>query len=357
MRYIERARARAAQLAENRHALILGIESSCDETAFSLVQDGRTELGSSLITQISVHTQFGGVVPEIASRMHVSAMDDLLGRALANAGKKLSDIDAVAVTYGPGLVGALLTGVSYAKSLAYAMDVPVIPVNHIEGHVSANYVAHPDMEPPFVCLVASGGHSHIVLVEEYGRYRLLGHTVDDAAGEAFDKVARVLGLPYPGGPARDALAEEGDPHAYAFPRPAAGDRYDFSFSGIKTAAVNRLHRAEQTGESVSRADFAASFRECVADTLAQRAALAARDHGIKTLACAGGVAANSRLRSCLEAYGKKYGLRVFLPPRAMCTDNAVMIASAGFYTLLRGGVGDLSLNAVPSIDMFSEERG
>ena len=354
--YEARARERARALAGTGHALILGIESSCDETAFSVVRDGRTELGSALYSQIASHRPFGGVVPEIASRMHVSALDGLLNEALKNAGVSLKEIDAVAVTYGPGLVGALLTGVSYAKALAYGAGLPIVPVNHIEGHVSANYVAHPDIAPPFVCLVASGGHSHIVLVSEYGKYRLLGRTLDDAAGEAFDKVARVLGLPYPGGPALDRLADGGDPGRYRFPKPEAGDGCDFSFSGLKTAAINALHRSQQAGEEIDRADFAASFRECVAQTLARRAVKAALLSGADTLAAAGGVAANSRLRECLLREAEKHGMRVFLPPVPLCTDNAVMIASAGYFALMRGCTAGLSLNAMPSIDMFREER-
>ena len=354
--YEERARERARAFAQGGHALILGIESSCDETAFSVVRDGREELGSSLYSQIASHRPFGGVVPEIASRMHVSALDALLDEALKNAGVSLRDIDAVAVTYGPGLVGALLTGVSYAKALAYAADKPLVPVNHIEGHVSANYVVHPDMEPPFVCLVASGGHSHIVYVSEYGKYRLLGRTLDDAAGEAFDKVARVLGLPYPGGPALDALAEGGDPARYRFPKPEVGDGCDFSFSGLKTAAINALHRARQAGEEIDEKDFAASFRECVAQALARRAVKGALLSGADALAAAGGVAANSRLRSCLAEEAERHGMRLYLPPVKLCTDNAVMVASAGYFALMRGAAAPLSLNARPSIDMFGEER-
>jgi len=355
--YAECAKARVEELKKQGRAVILGVESSCDETAISIVDSGRRELGSALASQIDTHTVYGGVVPEIASRMHVSALDPLLDQALERANLTLDDIDAVAVTYGPGLVGALLTGLSWAKALAYGRNLPLIAVNHIEGHVSANYVAHPDLEPPFVCLVASGGHSHIVLVEKYGEYRLLGRTIDDAAGEAFDKVARVLGLPYPGGPRLDALADEGDDSRYTFPRPVAGGAYDFSFSGIKTAAINQLHRAEQTGEPVHQADFAASFRRAVSGTLAQQAVSAALETGAKRVAAAGGVAANSLLRRELERLGREAGLEVFLPPRSLCTDNAVMIASAGFYSMLAGDAAGLELNARPSIDMFGEQKG
>jgi len=239
LKYESRMAEKARILREKGHARILAVESSCDETAIAIVEDGRIERANAIASQIDTHALYGGVVPEIASRMHVEAIDPLLEKALEEAGCTLDDIDAIAVTYGPGLVGALLTGVSWAKALAYARDLPLIPVNHIEGHVSANYIAHPDLEPPFVCLVASGGHSHIVAVDHYGQYRLIGQTTDDAAGEAFDKVARVLSIPYPGGPLLDKLADEGDDHAYKFPRPHTDGKYDFSFSGLKTAVINQ----------------------------------------------------------------------------------------------------------------------
>ena len=239
---------------------MLAIESSCDETAIAIVENGRTVRANAIATQIDVHALYGGVVPEIASRMHVEAIDPLLDAALSEANMTLDDVDAIAVTYGPGLVGALLTGVSWAKALAYARDLPLIPVNHIEGHVSANYVAHPDLEPPFVCLVASGGHSHIVNVTRFGSYELLGGTTDDAAGEAFDKVARVLNIPYPGGPLLDKLADEGNEHAYKFPRPHTEGKYDFSFSGLKTAVINQAHNLRQQGIEIDAKDWAASFR-------------------------------------------------------------------------------------------------
>ena len=331
---------------------ILAIESSCDETAVAIVRDGREILANCILSQIDRHALFGGVVPEIASRMHVEALDPLVDEALSRANMALSDLDAVAVTHGPGLVGALLTGVSYAKALAYALGVPLAAVNHIEGHVSANYLAHPELEPPFMCLVASGGHSHVILVERYGAYRLLGQTLDDAAGEAFDKVARVLGIPYPGGPLLDRLAEEGDDGRYRFPHPRTDGPYDFSFSGLKTAVVNRAHNLRQLGEEIVPADFAASFRRAVVDMLVEKSVRAAADLGVKRLAAAGGVAANRLLRRELARRGEAAGLEVFLPPVELCTDNAAMIASAAYYRLLDGEVAGLGLNALPSIRMF-----
>ena len=350
--YDTEMRRKADILREKGHARILAVESSCDETAIAVVEDGRVARANAIASQIDVHALYGGVVPEIASRMHVEAIDPLLDHALREADVTLDDIDAVAVTYGPGLVGALLTGVSWAKSLAYARGLPIIPVNHIEGHVSANYVAHPELEPPFVCLVASGGHSHIVSVEHYGSYRLLGQTTDDAAGEAFDKVARVLDIPYPGGPLLDKLADTGDDHAYKFPRPHTEGKYDFSFSGLKTAVINQAHHLRQSGGEIVAKDFAASFRRSVVDLLVDKTLLAARDAGAKQLAVAGGVAANSLLRSELERRGTAAGMCVFMPPKKLCTDNAVMIGAAGFYTLMSGKTAGLDLNALPSLRMF-----
>ena len=350
--YEARMREKADALRQKGHARILAVESSCDETAIAIVDDGRIERANAIASQIDVHALYGGVVPEIASRMHVEAIDPLLEMALEQANCTLDEIDAIAVTYGPGLVGALLTGVSWAKALAYARDLPLIPVNHIEGHVSANYVAHPDLEPPFVCLVASGGHSHIVAVEHYGSYRLLGQTTDDAAGEAFDKVARVLSIPYPGGPLLDRLADEGDDHAYKFPRPHTEGKYDFSFSGLKTAVINQAHNLRQQGLEIDAKDFAASFRRSVVDLLVDKTLLAARDAGAAQLAVAGGVAANSLLRRELVRRGEAAGLQVFLPPKRLCTDNAVMIGAAGFYSLMAGELAQLSLNALPSLRMF-----
>lgn len=344
---------RVEALRKAHSATILAFESSCDETAVAIVRDGRKILANQILSQIDRHAVFGGVVPEIASRMHVEALDPLLDAALDEAGMTLADIDAVAVTCGPGLVGALLTGVSYAKALAYARGLPLVAVNHIEGHVSANYLAHPDLEPPFACLVASGGHSHIVLVEHYGEYRLLGQTLDDAAGEAFDKVARVLDIPYPGGPLLDKLAEEGDERRYTFPHPHTPGRYDFSFSGLKTAVINQAHTIRQQGGEIAAADFAASFRRAVVDALVEKSVAAAVEAGATALAAAGGVAANRLLRRELERRGAQAGLRVFLPPAALCTDNAAMIGSAAFYRLMRGETAQLDLNALPSLSMFA----
>ena len=350
--YAARSRAKAEDLRRRGEALILSVESSCDETAVAVVRNGREQLANAIASQIDTHALYGGVVPEIASRMHVEAIDPLLDAALEEAGVSLSDIDAVGVTYGPGLVGALLTGVSWAKALAYAMDVPLIGVNHIEGHVSANYIAHPDLEPPFVCLVASGGHSHILNVTRYGEYELLGQTTDDAAGEAFDKVARVLDIPYPGGPLLDKLADEGDDRAYKFPHPHTQGKYDFSFSGLKTAVINQAHNLRQQGVEIDAKNFAASFRRSVVDLLVDKTVAAARDTGARRLAVAGGVAANSLLRSELRRRGERAGLQVFIPPKNLCTDNAVMIGSAAFYRLMAGEVAGLDLNAVPALRMI-----
>ena len=348
----ETARTAAEELIRRGHARILAIESSCDETAAAVVEDGRRLVSSVIASQIDMHALYGGVVPEIASRMHVEALDPLCDQALLQAGMTVGDIDAVAVTYGPGLVGALLTGVAWAKAFAYARDLPLVPVNHIEGHVSANYIAHPDLEPPFICLVASGGHSHIVRVSDYGCYDILGGTTDDAAGEAFDKVARVLDIPYPGGPLLDKLAEEGDDHAYHFPRVVTPRPYDFSFSGLKTAVINQAHHLRQQGEEIRAADFAASFRRAVVDSLTAKAIAACRDTGVDRLALAGGVASNRLLRRETERLGAKAGLKVYMPPAVLCTDNAAMIGSAAFYRLMRGEIADLTLNAVPSLGLM-----
>ncbi len=330
--------------------LILGIESSCDETAAAVTRDGREVLSSVINTQIAIHKKFGGVVPEVASRRHIEVIDDVIDEALREANVTFDDIDAIAVTYGPGLVGALLVGVSTAKALAYALNKPLIPVHHIKGHITANYVAHKDLEPPFVCLVASGGHSHIVYAEDYTHYEIMGRTRDDAAGEAFDKIARVLGLGYPGGPLIDKLAKEGDPKAVAFPRVRMdGASLDFSFSGVKTAVLNYLHKLDQNGETYNKADIAASFQDAVTDVLCEHTIEAAMMKNSKIIVIAGGVAANSALRKKMTEEAGKKGIRVLYPEPVLCTDNAVMIACAGYYEYLAGTRADLTLNAVPSL--------
>ena len=327
------------------------MESSCDETAISLVRDGREVLANCIASQIDTHALYGGVVPEIASRMHVEAIDPLLDAALSEAHLPLSAVDAVAVTYGPGLVGALLTGVSWAKALAYALGVPLIPVNHIEGHVSANYIAHPELEPPFVCLVASGGHSHILNVTGYGEYKLLGQTTDDAAGEAFDKVARVLDIPYPGGPLLDKLADEGDDHAYTFPHPHTQGKYDFSFSGLKTAVINQAHNLRQQGVPIDAKNFAASFRRSVVDMLVTKTVAACLDTGATRVAIAGGVAANSRIRADFQREAEKAGKKLYIPPLKLCGDNGAMVGAQGYYEYLAGVRAGSDLNAYATMEI------
>ncbi|MDD3334501.1 MAG: tRNA (adenosine(37)-N6)-threonylcarbamoyltransferase complex transferase subunit TsaD [Eubacteriales bacterium] len=330
---------------------ILAMESSCDETAAAIVENGRKIVSSVIFSQVDVHALYGGVVPEIASRAHVDACDRVIDQALKEAGMGLSDIDALAVTYGPGLVGALLTGVNCMKGLSYTSRIPLVPVNHIEGHVSANFLTTPDLEPPFLCLVVSGGHSHIVRVNDYADYTLMGQTVDDAAGEAFDKAARVLGLNYPGGPLLSKLAENGDAAYLTLPHPHPEGKYDFSFSGLKTAFLNACHKMEQKGEALPKADLAASFEQAVADTLCERSMLALRDSGLNTLCLAGGVSANRRLREQMQGLSQKHGFRLCLPQIWLCTDNAAMIGSAAYYRLRKGECAELSLNAAPSLSL------
>lgn len=332
--------------------LILGIESSCDETAAAVVRNGREVLSNVINTQIELHKKYGGVVPEIASRKHIESIDAVVEEALEKAGVTIDDIDAIAVTYGPGLVGALLVGVSFAKAFAYALGKPLIPVHHIKGHIMANLIAHKELEPPFICLVASGGHSHIVLVKDYTEFKILARTRDDAAGEAFDKIARVLGLGYPGGPLIDKLAKEGNPGAFKFPRVRIEkDCLDFSFSGVKTAVINHLHKLEQQGEEYNKADVAASFQEAVTDVLVEHTLEAAKKSGIKTVTIAGGVAANSDLREKMTTVCNKNGIDVLFPPPILCTDNAAMIACAGYYSYLKNEFAELDLNAVPSLSI------
>ena len=343
--YSETALIRAEEYRQKAAPLMLGVESSCDETAAAVVRAGREVFGTAVHTQIPVHRLYGGVVPEIASRSHTERIGSVVRTALENAGCTLDDIDAIAVTYRPGLIGALLVGVSYAKGLAYAKNLPLIGVDHITGHIAANYITYPDLRPPFMCIVASGGHSHIVRVNGYTDFTLIGRTRDDAAGEAFDKVARAMGLPYPGGPELEKLAKDGDPEAYplhtAFNE---SESFDFSFSGLKTAVVNILHNAEQKGESVNRADLAASFQRAVTDALTKKSVRAARESGLSTLALAGGVSANTALRERLQRECDKYGVRFCRPDMKYCTDNAAMIACQGHYELLAHGPSPLSLD-------------
>ena len=349
MTYLEQSKHTAQALKDKDNVRILALETSCDETAASIVENGRTIVSNVVFSQIDLHALYGGVVPEIASRAHVEACDRVVDEALKAANMQLADVDALAVTYGPGLVGALLTGVSCMKGLAWAANKPLIPVNHIEGHVSANYITHPDLKPPFVCLVVSGGHSHLVRVNDYGDYTLLGQTMDDAAGEAFDKAARVLSLPYPGGPRIDALAEEGNPHAMALPHPHTPGRYDYSFSGMKTAFLNAANKLEMKGEPLPKADMAASFRYAVVSSLVEKAILAAKETDAPALAMAGGVSANRLLRRMMQEAADKAGIPLYMPRLDLCTDNAAMIGSAAYYRLMRGEIADLTLNAMPAL--------
>ena len=329
---------------------ILAIESSCDETAAAVVKNGREVLSNVISSQIELHKLFGGVVPEIASRKHIEKINQVIDEALETANVTLEDIDAIAVTYGPGLVGALLVGVAQAKALAFAADKPLVGVHHIEGHISANYIEHKELEPPFLCLVASGGHSHLVMVKDYGCYEIIGRTRDDAAGEAFDKVARAIGLGYPGGPKIDKLAKEGNPHAIVFPRAKIADSPDdFSFSGLKSAVLNYLNQCEMKGMEVNRADVAASFQEAVIDVLTTHSIEAAKRNGITKFAIAGGVASNSSLRGRMEQACKANGIEFYHPSPIYCTDNAAMIGAAGYYDYLRGIRDGWDLNAIPNL--------
>jgi N6-L-threonylcarbamoyladenine synthase len=337
---------------ENKDVLILAIESSCDETAASVVKNGREVLSNVISSQIALHTMFGGVVPEIASRKHIEKINPVITQALSDASVTLDDIDAIGVTYGPGLVGALLVGVAEAKAIAYAAKKPLVGVHHIEGHVSANYIENPDLEPPFVCLIVSGGHTHLVIVKDYGQFEIIGRTRDDAAGEAFDKVARAVGLGYPGGPKVDKAAREGNPHAFEFPRAKVeGNPYDFSFSGLKSAVLNYINHAKMTGEEICVPDLAASFQNAVVEALVSRAVQAAKEYGYDKLAIAGGVASNSALRTAMQAECEKNGIRFFHPSPIFCTDNAAMIGAAAYYEYIRGTRHGWDLNAVPNLKL------
>ena len=352
MNYSEMSRRKAEELKNRETVRILALETSCDETAAAVVENGRKILSNVVFSQIDLHELYGGVVPEIASRAHMEACDRVVDQALREAGMSLEEIDALAVTKGPGLVGALLTGVNCMKGLAFAAEKPLVGVNHIEGHVSANYLTHPDLEPPFLCLVVSGGHSHLVEVSDYGTYRLLGQTVDDAAGEAFDKAARALGLPYPGGPRIDKLAEEGNPEAFTLPSPKTDGRYDYSFSGLKTAFMNTVHTLEQRGETLPKADLAASFRRAVCRELTDKARLLIRERGkegYNGFALAGGVSANRELRRMAAEMCAELEIPLFMPELHLCTDNGAMIGSAAYYRLRNGEVAGLELNAMPAL--------
>lgn len=339
-------------LDDKEDILILAIESSCDETAAAVVRNGREVLSNVIYSQIAVHTVYGGVVPEIASRKHIEKINQVIGQALSEAGKSLKDVSAIAVTYGPGLVGALLVGVSAAKAISFASGIPLIGVHHIEGHISANYIENKDLEPPFVCLVVSGGHSHLVVVKDYGEYEIIGRTRDDAAGEAFDKVARAIGLGYPGGPKIDRVSKEGNPEAIHFPRAkVAGAEYDFSFSGLKSAVLNYLNVCNMKEEEIHTADVAASFQKAVIDVLVEHSIHAVRQYGFDKFAIAGGVASNSSLREALEKECGKNNIRFYRPSPALCTDNAAMIGAAGYYEYRKGVRHGFDLNAVPNLKL------
>ena len=334
---------------------ILAIESSCDETAVAIVRDGREVLCDCIASQVELHRIYGGVVPEIASRKHIEAIYALADQALVQTGLTRQDIDAVAVTYAPGLIGAVLVGVNFAKAAALAMNKPLIPVHHIRGHIAANYIAFPELKPPFLCLVVSGGHTMIVEVTDYTQMRILGTTLDDAAGECFDKVARVLGMPYPGGAALDKAAKDGDPAKYPLPRSKPGaNPYDMSFSGLKTAALNLIHHAEQVGEELDIPSLCASFSEAVSDTLVPRVVRAMEETGHRKIAVAGGVAANSRIRADILAAAEKLGATVYMPPLSLCGDNGAMIGAQAYYEYQAGNVADMSLNAYATKSILGE---
>lgn len=325
---------------------ILGIESSCDETAAAVVEDGRKVLSSVVATQVMEHRQYGGVVPEIASRRHAENIVPVVQKSLTDCNLTLDDIDAVAVTYAPGLIGALLVGVNFAKGLSLATGKPLVPTHHLRSHIASNYISNSELKPPFLCLVASGGHSHIVMVEDYTKMKILGRTRDDAAGEAFDKAARTMGMPYPGGIELDKVAENGDPFAFKLPRPVVHDApYDFSFSGLKTAVINLIHNAAQKGEELNKADICASFRYAVVDCLTTNFFKAAEAYNVNRLVIAGGVSANSLLRSVLQKECKNRGYEFYMPEKSLCGDNAAMVGSQGYYEYLSGNVAGTDLNA------------
>ncbi|MDR7856855.1 tRNA (adenosine(37)-N6)-threonylcarbamoyltransferase complex transferase subunit TsaD [Tissierella sp.] len=332
--------------------LTLAIETSCDETSCAVIKDGREVLSNIISSQIEIHRKFGGVVPEIASRKHIESINPIIQEALDEANVAFKDIDLVGVTQGPGLVGALLIGISTAKAIAYGLNKPLIGVNHIEGHVCANYIEFKELEPPFACLIVSGGHTYLVQVNGYTDYELIGRTRDDAAGEAFDKVARALGLPYPGGPLIDKLSMTGNKDAIEFPRVMLEPKsYDFSFSGLKTAVLNYLNQKDQKGEEIVVADVAASFQQAVLDVLVDKSFRLARERNMNKIVIAGGVAANQGLRTMMEDRGKKEKIEIFYPSRTLCTDNAAMIGSAAYFNYIEGKSSDLDLNVVPNLDL------
>ena len=329
---------------------ILSIESSCDETAAAVVENGRKVLSSVIASQVEEHKLYGGVVPEIASRRHAEAIVPVVNQALSDAHCTMDDIEAIAVTHAPGLIGALLVGVNFAKGLSLATNKPLVPTHHLRSHIASNYISNLELKPPFLCLVVSGGHSHIVLVEDYTKMKIIGKTRDDAAGECFDKAARTMGMSYPGGIALDKIAEEGNPQAFKFPRPVVNNApYDFSFSGLKTSVINLIHNMEQRGEEIPKADICASFRFAVVDLLVSNFLKAAEDYNIKSLAVAGGVSANTLLRNRLKEECEKRGYKFYLPEKSLCTDNAAMVGSQGYYEYLSGNISDLSLNAVATL--------
>ncbi len=337
---------------EQKDILILAIESSCDETAAAVVKNGRSVLSNVISSQIELHTLYGGVVPEIASRKHIEKINQVIETALSEAGTELMDMDAVGVTYGPGLVGALLVGVAEAKAIAYAAKKPLIGVHHIEGHIAANYIEHPELEPPFLSLVVSGGHTHLVWVRDYGKFDIIGRTRDDAAGEAFDKVARAIGLGYPGGPKIDKVSKEGNPEAIAFPRAHMGeDSYDFSFSGVKSAVLNYINGCRMKGEEYDQSDVAASFQKAVTDVLVANAMHAVREYKADKFAIAGGVASNSALREAMKSACEERGVKLYYPSPVYCTDNAAMIGVAAYYEYLAGTRHGWDLNAVPNLKL------
>lgn len=336
--------------------LTLAIETSCDETSVAVMRDGREILSNTISSQIDIHKRFGGVVPEVASRKHLESINKIVDLSLCEAGVKLKDIDNIGVTYGPGLVGALLVGISTAKALAFGLEIPLIPVNHIEGHIFANFIEDKSLEPPFTCLVVSGGHTHLVYVRDYGEYELLGRTMDDAAGEAFDKVARTMGLGYPGGPIIDELAKKGNSTAIDFPRAYLDNSYDFSFSGLKSSVLNYINNTKQKEEELNVADVSASFQQAVIDVLVKKTIAAAKEKGTETIALAGGVASNEGLREAFSKECEREGLRLRYPSKILCTDNAAMIGCVAYYNFKRGRVADLNLNAIPNDNIFNKAK-